>query len=701
MAKQLINTGSSQNKGDGDPLRTAFTKINENFDELYAVNGDISGAASDVLPATDGTVNLGSADKAWAEVFIADYIYLNGAKIEVTPGGSLLVNGGAPAEVQDTVGSVFADDSTLLVDGVNGTIPAANLTGTLPALDGSALTGVTANSIAFADVTATPTTLAGYGITDAVTAGGDFEGNLSGSVFADDSTLLVDGVNGTIPAANLTGVLPALDASNLINLPAGTANSLVGDMKGSVFADDSTLLVDGVNGTLNATALTGALPAIDGSALIGVQSTLVSGTDIKTINGQSLLGSGNITISGGGSGGGSAFTNIGVGADDSTIRSIGEGESFLILGGTGITTASDAEGNITITGIDAYTKAEVDSSIASVTAGHFDFNITGDDSTVRTVAKGDTLQIVGGTAITTASDADGNITINGVAQDFAFSSLTGTPTTLSGYGITDALTAGGALTGSSLEAEAVGAGVADGNDLAISGGDATELNSTGGDANITGGSGALQPGNVNIGATQTTLVTIGSGSNNVDFPNGTTVDFTGTTVTGLPAAYSDSDVDTHLNQSTAGTNEVLSWDGADYAWVAQSSGGSGLQSRSTATGTTSSLADAAEADLDITGFKSYALLAITTDRAARVRLYVTDATRTADASRAEGVDPTSDAGLIAEVITTGAETVIISPGAFGFNLESSPTTTIPCRVTNKSGGTSTVQVDLNILQLEA
>jgi hypothetical protein len=113
------------------------------------------------------------------------------------------------------------------------------------------------------------------------------------------------------------------------------------------------------------------------------------------------------------------------------------------------------------------------------------------------------------------------------------------------------------------------------------------------------------------------------------------------------------------------------------------------------------LADAAEADLDITGFKAYTLLTITTDRAARVRLYVNAATRTADASRAEGVDPTSDAGLIAEVITTGAESVIISPGAYGFNLESSPTTTIPCRVTNKSGSTSTVQVSLNILQLEA
>lgn len=35
MAKQTINVGTSPNSGDGDPLRTALTKVNENFDELY------------------------------------------------------------------------------------------------------------------------------------------------------------------------------------------------------------------------------------------------------------------------------------------------------------------------------------------------------------------------------------------------------------------------------------------------------------------------------------------------------------------------------------------------------------------------------------------------------------------------------------------------------------------------------------------
>jgi hypothetical protein len=123
MARKTINTGTSPNKGDGDPLRIAFGKINDNFAELYAGSfAEPSAVGTNLAPDADGTLDLGTADNRWADVYVKDYIYLNGARIEVTSGGSLLVNGGAPSEVQDTVGSVFADDSTLLVDGVSGKI---------------------------------------------------------------------------------------------------------------------------------------------------------------------------------------------------------------------------------------------------------------------------------------------------------------------------------------------------------------------------------------------------------------------------------------------------------------------------------------------------------------------------------------------------------------------------------------------------
>ena len=43
----------------------------------------------------------------------------------------------------------------------------------------------------------------------------------------------------------------------------------------------------------------------------------------------------------------------------------------------------------------------------------------------------------------------------------------------------------------------------------------------------------------------------------------------------IPSAYTDSSVDTHLNTSSASSSQVLSWNGSDYAWVAQSGGGGG------------------------------------------------------------------------------------------------------------------------------
>jgi len=39
MAKQTVNIGTSANDGTGDALRTAFDKINDNFNELYSVTG--------------------------------------------------------------------------------------------------------------------------------------------------------------------------------------------------------------------------------------------------------------------------------------------------------------------------------------------------------------------------------------------------------------------------------------------------------------------------------------------------------------------------------------------------------------------------------------------------------------------------------------------------------------------------------------
>ena len=128
-------------------------------------------------------------------------------------------------------------------------------------------------------------------------------------------------------------------------------------------------------------------------------------------------------------------------------------------------------------------------------------------------------------------------------------------------------------------------------------------------------------------------------------------------------------------------------------------GSSGLSSRSIATVTTGTLGTGVSDVYSITGFKSYLLLKIQTSQAAWVRMYTDVASRTADSSRAETSDPLPGSGVIAEVITTGAQEVLFSPATIGFNMENPVTTNIPITVTNK-GSSGTVIVTLTIVKLE-
>ena len=61
-------------------------------------------------------------------------------------------------------------------------------------------------------------------------------------------------------------------------------------------------------------------------------------------------------------------------------------------------------------------------------------------------------------------------------------------------------------------------------------------------------------------------------SNNIRVGDGSTAGGTG--IAGA-SGYVNSDVDAHLNTGTATANQVLSWTGTDYDWVAQSGGGGG------------------------------------------------------------------------------------------------------------------------------
>ena len=230
MAQKNINIGSSANKGDGDPIRTAFSKTQDNFTDLYT--------RIVTVEAQSGISNPGGAtiqQSIIGDVMGQDStVIVNSATSTIT----------AQNIVGNVKGSVVADDSTVLIDGVNGTISAGALTGSLPAIDGSALTGISATTLNgqaashyldFANFTNTPTTIAGYGITDALALGTSSTTALAGD------TALFSGVFADLTSKPTTlagyGITDALTSGGNITLGGDLdvgGNSIVSSSNGSI-----------------------------------------------------------------------------------------------------------------------------------------------------------------------------------------------------------------------------------------------------------------------------------------------------------------------------------------------------------------------------------------------------------------------------------------------------------------------------------
>ena len=130
--------------------------------DVINIGGVMSG---DLVPNADATHDLGSTTAYWKEAFISQ----------------LSVDSQITAERVQA--DIIADDSTVVFNAATGQIAAAQVSGTFT---------------------------------------GNVTGDLLGSVFADDSTAMVDGQNKTFNGY------------------------LVGDVTGSVFADDSSPIVDAV-----------------------------------------------------------------------------------------------------------------------------------------------------------------------------------------------------------------------------------------------------------------------------------------------------------------------------------------------------------------------------------------------------------------------------------------------------------------------
>ena len=164
MAQQIIDTGAAANDGTGEPLRDAFTAVNENFTEIYTAgpvgsNVVISGntitvtgtnnnlvlrangigniqANSSIMPSIDAVYDIGApaqrVDTDYAQYFVgngsqltgviaaaAPSISLGASNVTVTSGGNVTVG------IQNTANTVvFSRFNTTFAGNL---LPAANV----------------------------------------------------------------------------------------------------------------------------------------------------------------------------------------------------------------------------------------------------------------------------------------------------------------------------------------------------------------------------------------------------------------------------------------------------------------------------------------------------------------------------------------------------------------------------------------------
>ena len=209
------------------------------------------------------------------------------------------------------------------------------------------------------------------------------------------------------------------------------------------------------------------------------------------------------------------------------------------------------------------------------------------------------------------------------------------------------------------------------------------------------------------GTTDNVLLTAGS---NITVSSVSTSGFTlsatdtNTTYT-YSAAASGNNVNLRLQGSDGTSDDVLLTAGTDITFSNVNSSGltinaQGLKNRTTASASTSSIANDVAANISFTIPSVSTLLKLETSAAAWVTLYYNAASRTADATRSIYADPVAGLGVLAEVVTTGAETIGMSPAPILWNNDSTPADTIYAKVVNRSGSTQAITVTATYLQNE-
>lgn len=179
MAKQTVNIGSGELTGNGESIRSAFDKINGNFDELYSGGSsvDLTSISSSIIPSQNVQYDLGSTTNRFRDLYLSgNTITIGNATISVDSAGRIVFSDPTVSigtetirgDIEDANGNTIFDSTTGAVSNLQGEpgsyyLDYTNFTNTptIPTdvsdlTDTGGLIGGTAFSGAYADLTGKP-----------------------------------------------------------------------------------------------------------------------------------------------------------------------------------------------------------------------------------------------------------------------------------------------------------------------------------------------------------------------------------------------------------------------------------------------------------------------------------------------------------------------------------------------------------------
>jgi len=342
---------------DMDDLDRSTALVNNKFLKYNSASGkwvgadasgggsvDFSAVGESIVPSTTETYDLGTASKRWNDLFLAgETIDLGGTKISKDSSGDVsfkdssdnlkkiivdelhIGNGGNVLKLKSSGGKLKAVDNsnskvshdvafneitstptTLSGYGITDAQAALVSATNIKTINGTSLLGsgnITVSGggggdVAFADVTSKPTTIAGYGITDA------FDGaysSLSGAPtiptvsndFTNADHTKLNGIEASADVTDTANVVSALTAGTNVTIAAdGTISSAdtnttysVGDggLTQNNFTDALKTKLDGIEASADVTDTTNVVAALTAGTNVTIASDgTISSTDTNT-----------------------------------------------------------------------------------------------------------------------------------------------------------------------------------------------------------------------------------------------------------------------------------------------------------------------------------------------------------------------------------------------------------------------------------